>query len=87
MTAQPAHIARADAWTNRHSRALRDMVRQRWMSPPAHPLRVLNRLAELGYARKCGQLFHPTPEADARVERMRRGMADPQGSLAFGEFA
>jgi hypothetical protein len=72
---------RNQLWTKRHSRALEDMVRQRWMTPPAHPLRVLNRIAELGYATKCGQLFHPTPAADERVEYMREWMTSPQGEL------
>lgn len=74
-------MQRAKLWTERHSRALEDMVRQRWMTPPTHPLRILNRIAELGYARKCGQLFHPTPAADERVECMREWMVSPQSSL------
>lgn len=72
---------RAQLWTESHSRALNDMVRQRWMTPPTHPLKILNRIAELGYARKCGQLFHPTPAADERVKRAREWMVSPQASL------
>lgn len=83
----PASIAREQSgpkvqlWTERHSRALEDMVRQRWMTPPTHPLSILNRIAELGYANKCGQLFHPTTAADERVEMVRSWFADPQGGL------
>lgn len=76
-------MQRAQLWTERHSRALEDMVRQRWMTPPTHPLRILNRIAELGYANKCGQLFHPTPAADERVERVREWMKEPQGELVL----
>lgn len=68
-------------WTERHSRALEDMVRQRWMSPPTHPLRILDRIAELGYASKCGQLFHPTTAADESVKFMRELSQPRQGGL------
>lgn len=77
----PARIARANLWTDRHSRALEDMVRQRWMTPPTHPLRILVRIAELGYATKCGQLFHPTPAGDERVTLVRSWFESPQEEL------
>jgi hypothetical protein len=72
---------RRQFWTKRHDRALEDMVRQQWMSPPTHPLRVLKHIAKVSYAYECGRIFYPTPEGRAREKFGRELRQSPQAEL------
>lgn len=72
---------RMQFWTKRHDRALEDMVRQQWMSPPAHPLSVLKHIAKVGYAYQCGRIFYPTPDGRAREAFGRQLRQSPQAEL------
>ena len=60
-------------------RVLNAMVDRGWMAAPEKPMCDLLRLAELGYARQCGRLFHPTP-AGRRVSELLR-QPPPQQEL------
>lgn len=74
-------MQRGQFWTKRHDLALEDMVRQQWMSPPAHPLRVLQHIAKVGYAYQCGRIFYPMLEGRAREKFRQEFRQSPQAEL------
>lgn len=54
-------------------RALLTLVSKGWAAPPDARLRTLASLNDLGYATRCGQLFHPTPLGRHVAAKLREG--------------
>ena len=53
------------------------LSQRRVLFPPTVPLRLLRRMASLGFASESGHLFHVQPQAD----RMAAHLRSPQGDF------
>lgn len=74
-------MKRRQLWTESHSRALEEMVEQRFTTSPPHLLRVLKHIASVGYAYQCGRVFYPTVAGEERAAFGRELRKAPQMRL------